>query len=108
MAIGKRIPIVFAQATISGDFGASFGETFTDIRNDYAKVKQRRTTRNIGADQVTLTTVYEFSEIRQTASFVPTKDMIIRYAGLDLTIDTIVLNTETVPYYYTIIATENA
>lgn len=108
MAIGERKPITFAAAAITEQQGGSFEENYTDLLSTFAKVKQKSSARNVGLDQLLLRTEYEFSEIRVGSNFTPDKTMVVKYRGLVLAIEAIILDESTVPYYYTIKATENA
>lgn len=108
MAVGKRVPIVFKEIQMTEAPGGATDETYVPVVSDWAVVNMRNRMRNYTDLQTQMTTEYVFGEIRYRPDFTPTKTMVITYAGQDLTIDTIKLNTDTLPYYYTITALNNA
>lgn len=107
MAVGKRVPIVFKEIQMTDAPGGATDETYVPVLSDWAVVKMRNRMRNNTDLQTQMTTEYVFSEIRERADFTPTKTMLIAYGSQDLTIDTIKLITDTIPYYYTITALNN-
>lgn len=104
MGVGKREKITFKEITVGALPSGSHTESYTSVLYDWAVVSMKNKTRVDAALQTQIRTVYEFSEIRQRVGFEPTKTMQILYGGLELQIETIVLNTNTLPYYYKITA----
>lgn len=107
MGIGKRVPIAFMAMTATSAEGGATVESFAPTYSTWAKVDVRSSNRNIAGEQVQMNTVYRFSEIRQTVEFTPTKSMLISYQGLQLVIESIVLDQSKAPYYYSINAVMN-
>lgn len=108
MAVGKRVKITFLEGAFAKLPSSSHSENYTEVLTDWAVARMRNSTRTDIMSQTQFKTIYVFSEIRQRTGFTPNKKQLIQYNGLNLTIDTIVLHTDTLPYYYTITASENA
>ena len=107
MAIGERKPIAFKKLVEVPETGASLDELYPIVLEDFAKVRQRRGSRSLLDSSTGQETEYVFTEIRERNDFTPSKDMLINYNGLNLTITDIVLLDKDVPHYYTIIAEES-
>lgn len=107
MGIGKRVPISFKEMTRIDQEGGATDESYTVVYNTWAKVSTRSSNRGFSANQVQMTDIYSFSEIRESAAFTPSKTMLISYKGEDLVIESIILDESKAPYYYTINAVKN-
>lgn len=105
--LGGQVPIIFKALTVTTEEGAAHDELYTDYVRLFANVIMKNSLRNISDDQLQMTTVYVFSSIRAYNGFNPDKSMLIRYKGVDLAIDTIVLDETKLPHYYTITALTN-
>lgn len=104
MAIGKKEPIVFLEASRTIEEGGGGIDTWVPVLNDWAMAAPVRNFSGLQDSQTMLTDVFVFSEIRQREGWEPNKKMKIRHRGIDRMITGIEPVRKSVPFTYTITA----
>lgn len=108
MAIGQRIPITFKTLTMADLSGGSSSEAYTAALDTFAVFKMLKGDRETVAGATSKTDTYRFSEVRVDPDFVPDETMLLEYEGMDLVITRVIVEKDSVPFYYTILAVKNA
>lgn len=105
--IGGRVPVLFKSMAVTTEEGGAHDEVYVDGPRVFANVVMKNSLRNITDGQLQMTTVYTFSGIRKYEGLNLDKTMLVNYKGLNLAIDSLILDETKVPYYYTITALTN-
>lgn len=107
MGIGKRVPISIMTFSHTDGTGGSTQEVYTSAKDTWAEVKMRKSMLNSDGGGTELFDVYIFQGVRFDDDFIPNKTMQILYNGVQLTINSILLNDADIPPYYTLTASKN-